>query len=251
MTAVQGSTVEIRTADGTADAYFTHPDDGAAHPSVLFYMDAFGLRPQLRKMADRLAAAGYTVLAPNVFYRSARTPVIELPDFIGGENREGLFAPLMPMIATLTPDAAVSDADAYLTWLAARPESDGRPVGVTGYCMGARLALLTAGRHSDRVAAAAGFHGGRLFTDAPDSPHLVAPDVTAELYFGHADDDGGNTPEQQAGLAKALTEAGVRHTAELYPGAQHGYTMADTDKYDEQAAERHWAALLDLFGRNL
>jgi carboxymethylenebutenolidase len=117
--------------------------------------------------------------------------------------------------------------------------------------MGARLALLTAGRHPERVAAAAGFHGGRLVTDAPDSPHLVAPEVTAELYFGHADNDGGNTPEQQAELARALTDAGVRHRSELYPGAQHGYTMADTDKYDEQAAERHWAALLDLFDRNL
>ncbi|MFC9495753.1 dienelactone hydrolase family protein, partial [Streptomyces sp. NPDC056982] len=60
MTATRSTTVEIPTGDGTADAYLAHPDDDAAHPAVLLYMDAFGLRPQLRAMADRLAAAGYT-----------------------------------------------------------------------------------------------------------------------------------------------------------------------------------------------
>ncbi|MFF8449733.1 dienelactone hydrolase family protein [Streptomyces leeuwenhoekii] len=249
MTAVQGTDVDIPTEDGTADAYLAHPGDGQARPAVLFYMDAFGLRPQLRSMADRLAAAGYTVLVPNVFYRHGRAPVVELPEFIDAASRPGLFARLGPLIGELTPEVSMRDAGAFLRWLAECPVAADGPVAVTGYCMGARLALFTAGTYPARVAAAAGFHGGRLATETPDSPHLVAGHVTAELYFGHADQDPSLPPEQIARLEDALTAAGVRHRCEVYSGAPHGYTQADTAEYHEEAAERHWAALLDLLKR--
>ncbi|AJP00426.1 dienelactone hydrolase [Streptomyces cyaneogriseus subsp. noncyanogenus] len=249
MTAVQGTDVDIPTEDGTADAYLAHPGDGQARPAVLFYMDAFGLRPHLRSMADRLAAAGYTVLVPNVFYRHGRAPVVELPEFIDAAARPGLFARLGPLIGELTPEVSMRDAGAFLRWLAECPVAADGPVAVTGYCMGARLALFTAGTYPARVAAAAGFHGGRLATETPDSPHLVAGHVTAELYFGHADQDPSLPPEQIARLEEALTAAGVRHRCEVYTGAPHGFTQADTAEYHEEAAERHWAALLDLLKR--
>ncbi|MFJ5223161.1 dienelactone hydrolase family protein [Streptomyces sp. NPDC088400] len=250
-TAVHGSSVDIPTQDGTADAYLTHPDDGAPHPAVLFYMDAFGLRPHLKKMADRLASAGYTVLVPNVVYRSGRAPLVPLPDFINPAERPEIFESIRPAMATLTPEAAMRDAGTYLDWLAASPLTNGGPVGVTGYCMGAGLALRTAGAHPDRVAAAAGFHGAYLASEAPDSPHLAADRITAELYFGHADQDSTLPPEQVDRLDKALTAAGVRHRTEVYTGAHHGFTQADTAMYDAEATERHWAALLDLLGRAL
>lgn len=154
-------------------------------------------------------------------------------------------------MADLTSDAVARDAAGHLDWLASRPEADAGPVGVSGYCMGARLALLTAGTHPAKVAAAAGFHGAGLATDAPDSPHLLADAISAELYLGHADQDPSMTPEQIERLDKALTAAGVRHRAEVYTGAAHGFTMADTDRYDAEAAERHWTALLELLGRAL
>ncbi|MCX5395550.1 dienelactone hydrolase family protein [Streptomyces sp. NBC_00102] len=249
--AITGTSVDVPTSDGAADAWFVHPADGAPHPAVLLYMDAFGLRPHLRSMADRLAGAGYAVLVPNVFHRHGRAPVVELPDHIAGDGRAALFGRIRPMMGGLTPEVVASDADAYLTWLQARPETEDRAVGVTGYCMGARLALLTAGSHPKRVAAAAGFHGAGLATPDADSPHLLAPGITAELYFGHADNDSANPPEAQATLDQALTAAGVRHRAEVYTGASHGFTMADTDAYDERAADRHWSALLGLFARTL
>ncbi|MFI6207993.1 dienelactone hydrolase family protein [Streptomyces sp. NPDC051041] len=249
MTSVQGTAVDIPTEDGTADAYLAHPDDGKPHPAVLLYMDAFGLRPQLRSMADRLAGAGYTVLVPNVFYRHGRAPVSELPEFIDPGARPEIFERLGPIMRSLTADLAMRDADAYLRWLADSPAAADGPVALTGYCMGARLALLTAGTHPDRVAAAAGFHGGGLATDAPDSPHLVAGRVTAELYFGHADQDPSMPPEQMERLEEALTAAGVRHRCEVYTGAYHGFTQADTAAYHREADERHWAALLGLLKR--
>ncbi|MFC8361492.1 dienelactone hydrolase family protein [Streptomyces griseorubiginosus] len=249
MTSVQGTDVDIPTEDGIADAYLAHPAHGAPRPAVLVFQDAFGLRPQLRSMADRLAEAGYTVLVPNVFYRHGRAPVFDLPEFIDPGARPEIFERITPVMRALTPELAMRDAGVYLRWLAERPEVADGPVALTGYCMGARLSLLTAGTYPDRVAAAAGFHGGRLATDTPDSPHLVAQQITAELYFGHADNDHSMPPEQIERLEAALTEAGVRHRGEVYEGAPHGFTQADTAAYHSEGDERHWAALLDLLKR--
>ncbi|MER6333351.1 dienelactone hydrolase family protein [Streptomyces sp. NPDC001034] len=249
MTDVQGASVDVTTADGTADAYLAHPADGEPHPGVLFYQDAYGPRPQLRSMADRLAAAGYTVLLPNVFYRHGGTPFGELPEFIDPSADPTIWRRIRPVMDSLTPEQSRRDADAYLGFLADNPFVADGPVAVTGYCMGARLALRTAATHPERVAAAAGFHGGRLVTDAPDSPHRGAGNVTAELYFGFADQDASMPAEQIRELEQALDAAGVRYTSEVYPGAQHGYTQADTPAYDRQADERHWSALLALLDR--
>ncbi|MFJ3898750.1 MULTISPECIES: dienelactone hydrolase family protein [unclassified Streptomyces] len=249
MTAVQGTAVDIPTEDGIADAYLAHPGDERPRPAVLLYQDAFGLRPHLESMADRLAEAGYTVLVPNVFYRNGRAPVVELPEFIDPHERPEIFEKVGPLLMGLTPDLVERDAGAYLRWLAESPLVADGPVAITGYCMGARLALYTAGAYPDRVAAAAGFHGGRLATDDPNSPHLAAEHITAELYFGHADQDPSLPEDQIKRFEEALTAAGVRHRCEVYPGAQHGYTQADTSSYDAEADEKHWVALLDLLDR--
>ncbi|AJE44142.1 dienelactone hydrolase family protein [Streptomyces nodosus] len=251
MSSIRGTSVDIPTQDGTADAYLVYPDDHSPHPAVLLYMDAFGLRPHLKKMADRLAEHGYTVLVPNVFYRHGRSPVVDLPEFIDPSARPDLFQQIMPMMQELTPERVERDSEAWLRLLADCPQAAKGPVGVTGYCMGARLALRTAGAHPDRVAAVAGFHGGQLATDAPDSPHRVVDRITAEAYFGHADQDRSMPPEQMQRLEQALTDAGVRHRCEVYPGAQHGYTQSDTASYDAEAAERHWRELLALLERTL
>ncbi|MBD0690577.1 dienelactone hydrolase family protein [Streptomyces sp. CBMA123] len=249
---VRGTLVDIPTADGTADAYLTHPDDGRPHPGVLLYQDAFGLRPHLKTMADRIAEAGYTVLVPNVYYRNGRAPLVELPELIDIEQCDAIFAQVGPLLfAARSPEAVIRDADAYLTWFAGSPLVQDGPIGVTGYCLGAYLALRTAIGHPDRVAAAAGFHGGHLATDRPDSPHLEAGRITAELYFGHADQDESMTPEQITRLDEALTAAGVRHRSEVYEGAGHGYTQADTTRYDAVGDARHWSALFDLLKRTL
>jgi carboxymethylenebutenolidase len=151
----------------------------------------------------------------------------------------------------LTPEGAMRDAEAYLDVLARRDEVTDGPVGLTGYCMGGRLALRTAAGFPDRVAAAASFHGGNLANDAEDSPHRQADRIRAEVYVAHADNDRSMPPEQQQRLEEALSSAGVSFKAELYDGAAHGFTQADTPAYDEQATERHWTNLFGLFERTL
>jgi carboxymethylenebutenolidase len=241
------STVEITTPDGVANAYLARPDDGP-HPGVLFLMDAYGLRPAIDEMVDRIAADGYLVLAPNVFYRAGRSPVPPMPDLSDPEERKRFFQSLRPLIDPLTPEAIASDGTAYLERLAAA----GAPgaVGITGYCMGARLGWRVAVAHPDRVAALAGFHAGGLVTDAPDSPHRSAADLNAELYFGFADQDPSMSAEHIAALELTLRDAGARYRSEVYAGAQHGYTMADTPAYDEAARERHFRELRALLERS-
>lgn len=242
------STIDIPTSDGVADAYLSRPDD-QPHPGVLFIMDAFGLRPTIEAMVERIAADGYIVLAPNVFYRAGRAPVLPLPDLTDPEQRGRFFQSLQPLIEQLTPNRIAADGKAYLDHLA----QDGAlgPVAITGYCMGARVGWRIAAAHPEQVAALAGFHAGRLVTDHPDSPHLSASDVKAELYFAFADDDPSMNAEQIATLERALEDAGARYRSEVYEGAQHGYTMADTTAFNESARERHFRELRTLLERTL
>ena len=245
---MRSSTIDIETPDGVADSYLTLPDDGGRHSGVLFLMDAYGLRPRIEEMADRFAERGYVVLAPNVFYRAGRSPVIPFPDMSDESARGEFFKQVRPLMEELTPERLAADGAAYLDELAEHAEE---PVAITGYCMGVRLGLRIAATHPDRVAALGGFHGGGLVNDDSQSPHRSADAIRAELYFGHADNDGSNSPEQIAALDAALDEAGVTHTTEVYDGAAHGYTMSDTPAYDERAAERHFRALFDLLDRAL
>ena len=241
------STVEIKTEDGVADAYLTRPDD-QPHPGVLFIMDAFGLRPRIEEMADRIAARGYVVLAPNVFYRAGRSPLLELPDLTDPDSRASFFQSLRPLIEQLTPEALARDGAAYLDYLGQVAPG---PVAITGYCMGARAGWRIAAAYPDRVAAVAGFHAGGMATDTPDSPHLSAGKLKAEAYFGFADQDPSMNAEQIAELDHALDQAGVPHLTEVYEGAAHGYTMSDTAAYDEAASERHFDALFALLERTV
>jgi carboxymethylenebutenolidase len=238
--------VDISAPDGVADAYLARPDE-APHPGVLFIMDIYGLRPTLAEMVERIASFGYVVLAPNVLYRAGRSPVLALPDPSDADARAAFFRSVRPLVAELTPDRLTGDGAAYLDYLeqAAAPG----PVAITGYCAGARLGWRIAAAHADRVAALAGFHPGGLVSDASDSPHRSAGEVTAELYFGFADEDPGMTAEQIATFERALDEAGRSYRAEVYEGARHGFTMADGAAYDEAASERHYDELRALLGR--
>ncbi len=244
---MSGETVEIKTRDGVADAYLSlAPELDAASPGVLFIMDAFGLRPRIEEMVDRIAARGFVVLAPNVFYRGGRAANIEMPDLQDAEQRGAFFARLRPLMEELTPQRIVSDGAAYLDYLAGLATP---PFAITGYCMGGRLGWRIATAYPQRVGALAAFHAGGLVTDDEDSPHLSAREISAELYLGHADNDQSMTPEHIEALERALDEAGVSYRSEVFAGAAHGYTMSDTAAYDEAAAERHFSELFGLLER--
>src|SRR5450631_4645194 len=248
----KGADVEIKTPDGTCDAYFVHPAKGT-YPGVLIWPDIFGLRPAFKEMATRLAESGYSVLVINPFYRTRKAPTApHHPDFNDPATRQAL----MTLAGTLTPDTAVIDAKAFVAFLDSQPSVDKkRKVATTGYCMGGPFVLRTAATLPDRVGAGATFHGGGLVTDKPDSPHLLIPKMKAQFYFGIAMNDDQRQPDAKTKLDEAFKSAKLPAKIEVYDGCLHGWCVKDMPKaagkpiYNEAQAERAWGELVSLFKR--
>jgi len=253
--AVVTEEVTIKTADGSCDAAFIHPATGA-YPAVLVWPDAFGLRPAMRDIAKRLAAEGYSVLVPNPFYRMAKAPVFETAanaDF----KDQALWAKLKPLMGSVTAaGAAEKDAAAFVEFLDAQAAVDkSKKIGTQGYCMGGALVVRTAATQP-RIGAGASFHGGGLVTDKPDSPHLLAPKIKAQMYFGVASNDDQKQPEAKDVLKKSFADAKVPATVEVY-AALHGWCVPDMPVeggapiYNPAEAERAWRALVALYKAGL
>jgi carboxymethylenebutenolidase len=240
-------TASVTTPDGSCPVTLHTPNGPGPWAGVVMYPDAGGVRPTFNEMADRLAGFGYAVLLPDVYYRHGDWKPFDMSTaFSEPEQRKRL----MGMVGSITADMMATDAAAYFDFLAERPEVKGSAFGVCGYCMGGRTSVIVAGRVPQRVAAAGSIHGGGLVTDDPASPHLLADQMTATVYVGAAENDHGFTQEHAETLDKALTAAGVDHTIEFYPPA-HGFAVPDNPPYDEQAAQRHWIALQELFESSL
>jgi carboxymethylenebutenolidase len=251
------SNVEIKTPDGTCDAAFIHPANGA-HPAVIIWPDAFGLRPSMRDMAKRLVMeANYSVLVPNPFYRVGKGTFFADASKVDFAAERAKITPLMGSIGA---DGAVEkDAPAFVAWLDAQPQVDkSKKIGTQGYCMGGALVVRTAAAVPNRIGAGASFHGGGLVTANPNSPHLLAPKVKARMYFGVAASDDTPNPDIKVQLRKAFEDAKVPVEVELYPQAQHGWCVPDMPAqangqptYNKPDAEKAWSKLLALYKAGL
>jgi carboxymethylenebutenolidase len=238
--------VEVPTPDGVADAVLFHPA-GGPHPGVVFLPDGIGTRPSQRDMARRVAAEGYAVLLPNIYYRTARPPLFGFKADFAEERTRVRFAELT---APLTPDAMERDGAAWVTCLDAQPEVSDAPMGVVGLCFTGAYALRTAAARPDRIGAVASFHGGGLYRDDPASPHHVLPRVRAQLLFGHARDDRSMPADAITRLEESLTAWGGAFESETFD-ALHGWTVPDSRAWDEGEAERAFAKLRALFANAL
>ncbi len=242
--------IEIRTADGAAGGFLSRAEEaGRREPGVIFLTDIGGIRPSKRGMARRLAGAGYTVLMPNLFYRTGEPPVIDISP---GFEDEGVRRRLGELRASLPPEAVERDAGAYVDFLAAQDSVAEGGMSVVGFCFAGGMAMRIAAARPDRIAVAASFHGGGLVTDAPTSPHLLLPRINkARLYFGHATQDRGMTAAAIEKLDRALDAWGGRYESKIYEGALHGWTVPDSPVYDEAQAERAFQKLTELFAETL
>jgi len=239
--------VEIRTADGTADVIIFR-EEARNSPGVIHLTDIGGIRQSHRDMAHRLAELGYTVLLPNVFYRTGRPPMFDFAPKMGEGRTMKRFAELA---GPMTPDAMERDAAAYVDFLAKQDSVSAGKMGLVGYCFTGAMAMRAAAVRPDKIAAVASFHGGGLYTDAPSSPHLVLPRVKAQLYFGHATQDQSMPAEAIKKLDAALAAWGGRFESEVYDGAYHGWTTADGPVYNARQAARAFEKLTALFASTL
>jgi carboxymethylenebutenolidase len=241
--------VDIKTPDGVADSALYYPAGKGRWPAVVIWTDILGLRPVFRDMGRRLASQGYVVLVPNPFYRKAHAPVVDGAfDFNKPEDR----AKVMPLAATITPEGTQKDAVALIAFLDSLPQTDTRAkVGTQGYCMGGPLVFRTAAAVPGRVGAVGSFHGGGLVTDKPDSPHLLIPQLKAQVYCGVADNDDMREPKSKDVLRASFDAVHVPGKVEVYTGANHGWCVKGSAVYVEAAAERAWAELTTLYKKAL
>ena len=243
--------LDVETADGLLDCYIFTPDpqsQSGPWPPVILYMDAFGIRPQLAEMAQRLASSGYYVVVPNLYYRAGVFAPFD-PKLVLSEGPER--DRFKGMIQSINDTKVMRDTIAVLEMIDTQPSARPGQIGVVGYCMGGGFALSAAGTFPDRVAAAASFHGGSLATDKPDSAHRLADRMRARVYVGVAEIDASFSPEQQQRLDRALSDGGVDYSIETYKGAKHGFAVTGHLVYDRDSSERHWQRLLHLFNEKL
>ena len=241
------STVQINTQDGSCPTHIFTPAGRGPWPGALLFMDGIGIRPALFEMGQRLAHAGYYVAMPDLYYRIGPTSYDAKLAFTDPVQRDDLMTRALPSASVAN---VMRDSNAFLSHLEQSPNVRGTTFGITGYCLGGRLALSAAGTFPDRVAAAASYHGSSLAADAPDSPHLLAPRMKARVYVAGAIEDKNFDDAQKARLNDALTTAHVRHTVETY-NARHGWVPSDTPVHDAIETEHHWRTLLDLFANTL
>jgi carboxymethylenebutenolidase len=235
----------IKTADGEMPTFVVRPEQGPVLPAILFYMDAPGIREELRAMARRFAAAGYIVLLPDLYYRlgTIRLRLVPRDDSLPDVWRA--------MMAHLSNVRVREDTAAMLHWLEADAGGAAPRVGCVGYCMSGRYVVDAACRFPDRVAAVGSLFGTGVVTDQADSPHLLLGQARAEMYFAFGGRDPVIPPATVQSVAGALATAGTHHEVEVFDEASHGFAFAERAAYDAAAAEATWSKLFALWQRTL
>jgi carboxymethylenebutenolidase len=240
--------VDVPTKGGRMDTFICHPERHGPWPGIVFYMDAPGIREELRDMARRLATAGYYVLLPNLYYRAGRGTALDQSALAEGSlERERMWT----LLRSLGNELVADDTQSLLAFIDRQSEVKKSPLGCVGYCMSGPFVFTVAGRFSERFAATASIYGAGLMTDRPDSPHLLAPRIKGEIYFACAEIDKYAPLPLIGKLKSELERAGTNFEIEIFPGTEHGFAFPQRHCYHKAAAETHWERLFDLFGRRL
>ena len=232
--------IDISSKDGEINTFIACPDEGGPYPIVLLLMDAPGMRPELNKMATRLATSGYYVVLPNLYFRKSRDT-----NFTSREQ-------MVEYMDSLSNTQVLDDCETLLRWCDQQPLAAAGPAGVVGYCMSGPFAFYTAAKLNNRIKAGASIHGVRLMTEAEDSPHLGAAQIQGEFYIGCAQTDHWAPVEMINRLQQYTRSLNANIRIEWYPETEHGFVFPErAGKYHHIAAERHWQRLLAMFARNL
>ena len=239
------STLQIPCANGSIPTFIVEPAGLETAPAVIILMDAPGIRDELRGFARRIARAGYICLLPDLFYRLGTLR------FDLSRRDDRMTAVIGASMASLDHDRVGEDCEAILNTLDTHPRAVQSPRGLVGYYMSGQYVLAAACRFPDRIGAAAAFHGVRMVTDEPDSPHLQVEKIRAELFLGFASEDPLVPDAVIPTLRDALTEHGISHRIEVYPDTRHDFSFPSRDVYSKAAAEACWDRLLELFSRRL
>ena len=226
-----GETVEFASNGSTASGYLAAPAGGG--PGVLVLQEWWGLVPQLKGVADRLAAEGFTALAPDLYHGEMASHT-EM-------DKAG------QLMSSLPPDRAGRDMMGAIDFLLSQP-GVGDKVGVTGYCMGGLLTLVIAAQAGDKVGAAVPHYGFPQGDTEPDWSGLTAP------VLGHmAENDDFFSPGAATQLEAKLQGMGKDVTFHVYPGTGHAFCNEENPlgTHDKEAAATAWRRTVEFLHANL
>jgi carboxymethylenebutenolidase len=242
--------VEIATDDGVMDTFVCHPDEGGPHPAIIMYMDAPGIREELRDMARRIATVGYCVILPNLYYRTGVEGKYGF-DLSAIRSDSKQLQNMFDIMNATTNERVVADTKHMLEFIEGEPHAAPGQVGCVGYCMSGRIVMSVAASYPESFAAIASYYGVGIMTEENNSPHLMAHRITGEVYLAFAQTDVYVPEPLLEAIPAALDQVGVNYRMEIYPGTEHGFAFPNRPAYNKAAAERHWQRLLALFERNL
>ncbi len=241
--------IRIKTRDGSMKTFIAHPDAGAPFPVVVVYMDALGIREDLKNIARRIAAAGYYAVLPDLFYRSGDDIVFDATKF--GSPETGEMDRMMAQIQALNDELILSDTEAILGQVETDEAAASGDKGCMGFCMGGRYVIRSMAAMSDEFVAGSALHPSFIVTDTPDSPHLDVKNFHGAIYVGWGEVDQISPIAMVPPLREELERSGVPSEIDVHPGADHGFMFPGLPVYQKDAAERSWERTLDLFGRSL
>lgn len=232
------------------DTFICHPEEGGPFPAIIMYMDAPGIREELRDMARRIGTAGYYVILPNLYYRWGRE---DNYGFDRSRIREddGELAKMFKLMNDATTTRIVADTRPMLDFIAAESQAKAGPLGCVGYCMSGKYIVQLGASYPDEFSALASYYGVGIQTDEADSPHLSAHRIKGELYLAFASDDDYVPGHLLESIPEHMDKADINYRMEIYPKTAHGFAFPQRPAYDKPAAERHWERMLALFERNL
>ena len=237
--------IEICTRAGVMQGFAAAPADDAPAPAIIFYMDAPGYREELRNMARRIAKAGYFCILPDMYYRMGTLRFNLL------QRNEDMTKVIFAAMDHLTNAMVVEDTSCILSWLDGQGLAKAGPVGCVGHCMSGRYITTVAAKFPTRIKAAGSLYGVGIITDHADSPHLLLPEIQAELYYAFAEVDQ-HVPENIIpDLKDALAKTKIKYSVEVYKNTQHGFCFPERSAYAPEAAEATWAHLFEMWERQL
>ena len=237
--------VIVTTKYGNMPTFAACPEGPGLYPGIIFYMDAPGIREELRNMARRIAKHGYFCLLPDMYYRlgTIRLDIARRDDAMGAVFRAAM--------NSLTNAGVVDDTAALLAYFDAQEKAKPGLVGCVGHCMSGQYITTVSARFPHRMAAAASLYGVGIITDKEDSPHLLLDKVKGELYYAFAETDHAVPTHIPGELKQALDKADVKHELKVFPGTQHGFCFPERAVYDTLAAEETWSKIFAMWDRRL
>ena len=245
----------VETPDGKMETFLAMPDGDGPYPSVVLFMDIWGMREQLRNITRFVAAEGFACAAPSLYYRWGNNHF----DYRHADgSTKSIFTlseddrqQMLDYGSQLTDDMAISDTAALMGHLRGIDGVSHGYAGSFGYCMGGRHVVKVAAAHPDIFRASASFHGTFLVSDHPDSPHLGAPDIQGEVYFGMGEKDPFTPPDVINTVKQAFDAGPAKAIYSIHADTDHGYAIPDRDVYNKDATDADWKAVFAMFRRVL